>query len=220
MKITVGLVEDNARLVDSITSVLGCFETIDLVFVARNGEEALAQIEYHQPQVVLMDIEMPVMDGVTATRESRKRFPSSKIIMLTVFDQEERIFQAILAGATGYLLKDERPAKLVEAIGEAVEGGAPMSPIIATKALKLLRISGETQTNKVSKEENQYALTKREWEILEHTAKGLNYQQVGTLLFISPKTVRKHIENTYRKLEVHSKVEAVRLAMKNQWFDI
>ncbi|MGD1846720.1 MAG: response regulator [Salibacteraceae bacterium] len=220
MKLAIGLVEDNARLVDSITAVLGCFDHLDLKFVARNGEEALVKTEVYRPDVVLMDIEMPVMDGVTATRELRERYPEIKVIMLTVFDQEDRIFEAILAGANGYLLKDERPQKLVEALEEAVEGGAPMSPVIAAKALKLLRVNAPQPAPTASKADNPYALTRREWEILEWTAKGFNYHQVGTQLFISPKTVRKHIENIYRKLEVHSKVEAVALALKNRWFDL
>jgi len=135
-----------------------------------------------------------------------------KIIMLTVFDENDYIFEAILAGASGYMLKDEKPAKIYGAITEALDGGAPMSPPIATKALQLIKAQAGGTSEEAVKAFN---LSKRELEILQHIAKGKNYQVIADEIFISAKTVRKHIENIYKKLQVHSKMEAVQLAMKH-----
>jgi DNA-binding NarL/FixJ family response regulator len=157
---------------------------------------------------------MPVMDGIEATRRIHHLFPQVKIVMLTVFDDAEKIFEAILAGATGYLLKDEKLEKIIAALEEAMEGGAPMSPIIASKAMQLIRgkIPQATQTN--------FNLTEREIEILELISNGANYNQIAERTFISPKTVRKHIENIYKKLQVHNKVDAAKVAMKNKLFTL
>ena len=129
--------------------------------------------------------------------------------MLTVFDDGDSIFNSILAGASGYLLKDEKPGKILSALQEVLEGGAPMSPVIASKSLQLIR----GKSTEIVPEENNFNLSKREVEILERIAKGENYQQIADKLFISPKTVRKHIENIYQKMQVHNKVEAVRKAV-------
>jgi DNA-binding NarL/FixJ family response regulator len=133
-----------------------------------------------------------------------------KIIMLTVFDDNDKVFNSIMAGASGYLLKDEKPARIISALEEAMDGGAPMSPTIAAKSLQLIRDVNVKPESKVD-----FELTAREMETLEHIAKGENYQVIADKLFISPKTVRKHIENIYRKLQVHNKMEAVQLAIKH-----
>ena len=158
-----------------------------------------------------MDIQMPVMDGISATEIVKTKYPHIKIIMLTVFDDAENIFNSILAGADGYLLKDENAEQLYQSIMEINNGGAPMSPSIALKALKLLRNPMEIHP---SKSTGNFELTKREIEVLEQLSKGLNNNEIGDNLHISPGTVRKHVENTYRKLQVHNKVEAVNLAKK------
>ena len=133
--------------------------------------------------------------------------------MLTVFDDDENIFNAIKAGADGYLLKEITPDTLHDGICQVLEGGAAMTPSIAAKALNLLRFPEKVTADKVQVEE--ISLTKRETEILEQLSKGLNYQLIAENLFISPPTVRKHIENIYKKLQVHNKMEAVQKAMKN-----
>jgi len=159
-----------------------------------------------------MDIQMPIMDGIEATRELKQKYPHIKVIVSTVFDEENYIMEAIMAGANGYLLKDERPEKLIEAIREGMDGGAPMSSSVARKALNLIRYGVKDE----EASEVNFNLTKRETEILEQLATGLNYNQIAENLFISPGTVRKHIENIYQKLHVHNKVEAVQLAIKNR----
>lgn len=209
MKIKIAIAEDNPDLARSVRENLSSFEEAEILFVAKNGKELLQKIPSSIPDVVLMDINMPVMNGIEATHSVKHHFPDIKIIMLTVFDEDEKIFQSILAGATGYLLKDEKPAKIISAIEEAMDGGAPMSPVIAAKALKMIR---GKKAEKAVKEENRYNLTKREFEILELISSGDNYQKIAEKLFISPKTVRKHIENIYSKLRVHNKIEAVKIA--------
>jgi DNA-binding NarL/FixJ family response regulator len=210
MKTRLAVAEDNPNLVRSILEKLSLFENIEVLWVASDGREVLEKITNAQPEVILMDINMPRMDGVEATRKLKEQYPKTIVIMLTVFDENDKIFNSILAGANGYLLKDEKPAKLIQAIEEALEGGAPMSPVIAAKSLQLIR-----KVHDVPKSEVDFGLTGRETEILELIAEGRSYQEIANQLFISPKTVRKHIENIYKKLQVHNKVEAVQLALKH-----
>lgn len=214
MKIKVALAEDNNRLAISIKENLNLFkDDIEFVFRASNGKELLELLQKEiAVEVILMDIEMPVMDGIKATEIVKQNHPQIKVIMLTVFDDEERIFQSILAGASGYLLKDESPDKLLEGIKMIMEGGAPMSPSIAFKALNLLR--NPERIIEKDKTEIQ-SLSSREIEVLEQISKGLDYSKIADNLFLSPFTVRKHIENIYKKLQVHNKVEAVQKAIKN-----
>lgn len=208
--ITVGLVEDNTQLIRSVSRNFGYFGNVQLVFTARNGAEAMEKLETIQPDVLLLDINMPVKNGIETAREAGVKYPGIRIIMHTVIDAEDKIFDAIMAGATGYILKDSTPGQLIEAIEEAVDGGAPMSPSIARKAIQLIRSREKPQVR--NREENEFGLSARELEILDKVAEGQAYQQIANELFVSPKTVRKHIENIYRKLQVHNKVEAVQKA--------
>ena len=206
--------EDNHFLAKSIEEKLSFFDDLKLKYRAINGADLLEKLgEDHNVDVILMDIQMPTMDGIAATAEVKQRYPQIKIIMLTVFDDEESIFNAIRAGANGYLLKDEKPDTIHQSIHDIMNGGAPMSAIIASKSLEILR---NPERLMKTEEAPDFQLTKRETEILEQLSKGLSYQLIGENLFISPATVRKHIENIYRKLQVHNKMEAVQLAMKHK----
>ncbi|HHG86119.1 MAG TPA: response regulator transcription factor, partial [Bacteroidetes bacterium] len=206
---------DNAFLARAIQEKLSFFANIQFKFRSENGQALLAHLEKDaHVDVILMDIEMPEMNGIEATAQVKKQYPQIKVIMLTIFDDDENIFHSILAGADGYLLKDEPPQKLETGIHDIMEGGAPMSAPIAAKALKLLRSPLESGVQAGTRED--FGLSKRELEILEQLCQGLNYQEIASNLFISPKTVRKHIENIYRKLRVHNKVDAVRLANKHR----
>lgn len=211
MKINLAFAEDNDFLAKSLTEKLKLFANqFTLMFRARNGAEMIEYLNSNDGvQVILMDIEMPVMDGIKATEKISKKFPEIKIIMLTVFDDDDKIFNAIKAGANGYLLKDESVDKIVDGINIVLEGGAPMSATIASKTLRLLRNSDLQRTKS---EEDDFNLSKREIEILENLKLGLDYQQTAEKLFISPFTVRKHIENIYRKLQVNNKMQAVQKA--------
>lgn len=214
MTIRVGLADDNPKLLQSISAGLKQYEQLQIEFVAIDGHEVLERLKKHPIDVMLMDINMPEMNGIEATEKLKETFPDIKVIMLTVFDENDKIFDSILAGASGYLLKDVKTIQIVEAIEDVLDGGAPMSPEIATRILGLLR--GKS-TGELKKERaKQFNLTSRELEILKEIASGAHYNQIAEKLFISPKTVRKHIENIYSKLHVHNKVEAIQLAMKHK----
>jgi DNA-binding NarL/FixJ family response regulator len=206
--ISIAIAEDNRRICDMLRNKIELYQEFKVAMVAENGSELLKQLhKNHHVDVIIMDVNMPVMDGIEATRQVSQRWPNIKVIICSVLDDEENIFDAILAGACGYLVKDEKHEAIRAAIMEAIEGGAPMSPAIARKALALIR---NNKPRNASPED--FGLTKREVEILEHLSKGLSYDQIADNLFISSGTVRKHIENIYRKLQVNNKVEAVQKA--------
>lgn len=211
--IKIAIAEDNSFLLKSVTDKLSLVGGNSVKIIAENGKILLEKLkEYHQVDIVLMDIQMPEMDGILATEEVKKKYPHIKVIMLTVFDDDENIFRAIQAGADGYLLKETGPEELENSLNDILSGGAPMTPIIASKALALLRQPPKSDTEK---EENP--LTSRETDVLLQLSKGLNYIEIADNLIISPSTVRKHIENIYKKLQVRNKMEAVKKADRNKW---
>lgn len=155
---------------------------------------------------------MPVMNGIEATEKIKQKYPHIKIIMLTVFDNDENIFNAIKAGADGYLLKEINAGDLHSGILETLNGGAAMNPSIALKTLKLLRNPFVAQDKK---DLQDIKLTEREIDVLEQLSKGLSYNAIANNLMLSTGTIRKHIEHIYRKLQVHNKLEAVQKARRN-----
>jgi DNA-binding NarL/FixJ family response regulator len=204
--IKIAIAEDIQKIAETLKEKVELSPDFEVKFIANNGKSMLQKITQNNAvDVIIMDINMPVMDGIACTQRITQQFPNIKIIMSTVFDDEQNLFQAIMAGASGYLLKDEPPAMVHRSIYEALEGGAPMSPIIARKSLALLR-NGVKQP--VQKGED-YDLTNRELEILQLIAKGLTYDQIANNLFISYGTVRKHVENIYKKMKSHNKIEAI-----------
>lgn len=212
MAIKLAIAEDNEFLLKAILEKLSFYPELEVKLLAYNGLELLEMLEKDSNiHLILMDIEMPIMNGIAATAEVNKKYPHIKLIMLTVFDDDENIFRAIQAGADGYFLKEVDPKTLNQGIIDTLAGGAAMTPSVAMKTLKLLR-------NPPSFEEpiEDIQLSPREIEVLVHTSKGLSYIQISENLFISPKTVRKHIENIYQKLQVHSKLEAIQKAVRNR----
>ena len=213
MKIKIAIVDDNSFLITSVNEKLSFFEDLDFKFSALNGSDLLVKLESnHNIDLILMDIEMPVLNGIEATEIVKQKYPHIKIIMLTVFDNDENIFNAIKAGADGYLLKDVNAKDLHDGIVETLNGGAAMNPSIAMKTLKLLRnpLNIENESDK-----EDIKLTPREVEVLEQLSKGLSYNLIAENLILSTGTVRKHIENIYKKLQVHNKLEAVQKAKRN-----
>jgi DNA-binding NarL/FixJ family response regulator len=212
-KIKLAIVDDNTFLARAIKEKLEDFEDLDIKYMVYNGGELLSKLEKnHNLDLVLMDIEMPVLDGIETVRIVKQKYLHIKLLMLTVFDNDENIFNAIQAGADGYLLKEIEGQKLYNAITETLGGGAAMSPSIAVKTLKLLRYPEKQES--LSVQEDDVSLSSREKEVLEQLAEGLSYTVIANNLFLSPSTVRKHIENIYRKLQVHNKLEAVQKARR------
>lgn len=206
------IVDDNTFLQKAIAEKLSFFEDLVLKFTANEGIDLLQKLETNRNvDLILMDIEMPHCNGIEATKLVKSKYPQIKIIMLTVFDNDENIFNAIKAGADGYLLKEVNPKDLHQGIVETLDGGAAMNPSIALKTLKLLRNPVDFE----QRSEEEIKLTTREVEVLEQLSKGLNYNIIATNLFLSPGTVRKHIENIYNKLQVHNKLEAIQKAKNN-----
>jgi DNA-binding NarL/FixJ family response regulator len=214
MKIRVGLIDDNPQLLASIGQMISCFEEIDLLFSASGHKELFHKLQQHKPQVLLMDIDMPEVNGIELTAKVKNQFPNIKILMLTVFDQEDNVFQSILAGANGYLLKDEKPMKIISSVMEVMNGDAPMSPMIARKALELIKRNAKPEQIAP----DVFGMSDREVEILKSMADGLSYIEIGEKLFISHNTVRKHFNNIYEKLHVHNKTEAIKIGVENRWF--
>lgn len=210
MSIRIAIVDDNSFLIHAIKEKLSFFEDVVVKHTSLNGRELLIKLEEnHNLDLILMDIEMPVLNGIETTQVVKQKYPQLKIIMLTAFDNDEHIFNAIKAGADGYLLKEINPDNLYTGIRETPDGGAAMNPSIALKTLKLLRNPIDIQS---PKDQLEISLSKREVEVLEHLSKGLSYIAIADNLFLSPGTVRKHIENIYKKLQVHSKIEAIQKA--------
>ena len=210
--IRIAIVEDINRIAETLEEKILLSSDFTVVIRATTGKEIIQHLQKnHSVDVIIMDINMPEMNGIEATAFITNRWPNIKIIMSTVFDDEQNLFNAIMAGASGYLLKDEPPQKIHRSIYEALEGGAPMSPLIAKKALSMIKIGVPEESKK---EIIDYGLTDREIEVLEHLSKGLSYEQIADNLFISYGTVRKHVENTYRKLKVNNRIEAIDKAKK------
>ena len=212
--IRIAIVDDNTFLQKTIQDKLSFFADVEVRMKAIHGQDIIEKLEKnHNLDLILMDVEMPKMNGIEATAIIKSKFPQIKIIMLTVFDNDENIFKAIKAGADGYFLKEVNPQELYNGIQETLSGGAGMTPSIALKTLKLLR-EPLVFDDSITKEE--ISLTTREIEVLEQLSKGLKYNAIAENLFLSPGTIRKHVENIYTKLQVHNKLEAIQKAKNNK----
>jgi DNA-binding NarL/FixJ family response regulator len=220
MKINIALVEDNKLNQHTFIQKISLYPLLSLVFTANNGHHCLEELKglpHHLlPKVIFMDIEMPEMDGIETIQLAKSMYPSIHFIVLTVFDDDEKIFEAIKVGAAGYLLKHEHAAVINDAITNVLDfGGAPMSPAIARKALNLLGKQQRTVTASLSPMPEM--ITEREHEILQHSINGWDAKRIAVELSISVLTVRKHIANIYIKLHVTSKAQVISLAHKNNW---
>lgn len=219
MTIKVAIVDDKSINRDTVKRKLQTYTELELLLEAGNGKDFLEQLkklpDNKKPQIVLMDLDMPIMDGIETIRFASSTYPQIKFIVLTVFEDTERIFEAIKAGANGYLLKDDKAVNIMNAISNVIDyNGVPMSPSIARKAMELM--IGNKSTINESNSLNQLGLTNREIEILKELSSGASYGSIGEKLFISPLTVRKHVANLYEKLHVNSRAQIINLAHKNK----
>lgn len=220
-KITIAIVDDKKIFRTSLQEHLEYSGQIEVAFMSQNGVVFLDEMQNtplsKQPQIVLMDIEMPVMDGIETVLIAKQIYPNVQFVMLSAFDDDEKIFNAIKAGASGFLLKDESIAQILKSLTDVLEvGTVPFSPLVARRTLEIIKNFEMT----VNTTDTNYdtALSSRELAILEQLVEGLNYNQIANLLFISPHTVRKHISNIYKKLQVTNKTAAVKIALKKNWF--
>ena len=211
MKIRVTIFDDNRSVRQGLHQLINGSQGYECAGTFENCLNLLENIETTKPDVVLMDIQMPGITGIEAVKKIREKYPDLKILMQTIFEDNEKIFQSILAGASGYILKNTSPLRLLDFIKETYEGGAPMSPSIATKVLKFV-----AQQSPTSQASNDFNLSEREKEILSCLVKGMSYKMIAAACFISIDTVRGHISNIYKKLHVHSKGEAILTALKDK----
>jgi DNA-binding NarL/FixJ family response regulator len=205
MNISVGIVEDNHDIRNALEQIINSAAGYTLACSCVNGEEAMIKLPIFQPNVVLMDIHLGGLNGIEVVRELKSSYPDMLFMMCTIYEDDEKIFEALNAGASGYIIKKTTPAKMLEAIKELYEGGAPMSSQIARKVVSAFQ-SKPANTNQ---DHSLDVLTKREKEILEMLSKGLVYKEISAQLNISSETVRKHVYNVYAKLHVSNRVEAV-----------
>ena len=207
--VRVVIVEDHREFREYLLALISGTEGFECLGSFRSVEEALPKLTSSVPDVMLIDIGLPGMSGIEGIRLFKERYPEILFLTLTIHDDDERIFDSLCAGASGYLLKKTQPSKLVESVKEAAQGGAPMSPEIARRVIKLFR---EIRPP----ERAEYNLTPHETRILKLLVEGHNYKTAATKLGVAPTTINFHLQNIYQKLQVHSKTEAVAKALRNR----
>lgn len=207
--IKVVIYEDNPQLREGLSMLIDGSDGFSLLAAFKNCNNVVEEVTAFQPDVVLMDIDMPGVNGIEGLKQLRQANTDVKVLMLTVFDDNKNVFEAIRSGANGYVLKKTPPAKLLEYIEEAASGGAPMTASIATQVLKMF---SEIHNNT----NDSYNLSDREKQVLQLLVNGYSYKMIAGEMFIAIDTVRSHIKKIYEKLHVNSKSEAVAKAFKDK----
>lgn len=202
MPINVSIVEDDPRIRETLAVLLNGARNIRCVSAHRSAEEALRELAVQKPDVVLMDIGLPGMSGIECVRQLKALMPELQVLMLTMYEDDEQVFQSLAAGANGYLVKRSTPAELLEAIEEAYSGAAPMSGKIARSVVEYFQ-----QLERASPARRE--LSEREQEILDLLVKGYRYKEIANTLGIHVETVRSHLKTVYDKLHLHSQTEAI-----------
>ncbi len=208
--IKVAVVEDRGRIRETIVDIINGIVGLKCIGAYNSVESALKELEQNVPDVLLMDIGLPGMSGIEGVKIVKSKFPTIDVLMHTVYDDDDKIFQSICAGASGYVLKNAESAELIRAIKE-IRIGAPMSASIARRLLTMVR-------GKEAKPADQMNLSPREFDILQWLVEGYSYKRIAEKLFISPLTVQSHIKRVYEKLQVHSKSAAVSKALRYKLF--
>ncbi|HEY0426493.1 MAG TPA: response regulator transcription factor [Pyrinomonadaceae bacterium] len=207
--IKVAIIEDRREIRESLAMLIGGTIGFESVGAYRSMEDALPRIGGNLPDIVLSDIGLPGMNGIDGVRILKEKYPNLTILMLSVYDDDERIFDALCAGACGYLLKKTPPIRLLDSLREAVEGGAPMSPEVASRVISLFRDIRPP-------ERADYNLTPHETRLLKMLVEGHNYKTMTVELGVSINTISFHMRHIYEKLQVHSKSEAVAKALRDR----
>lgn len=205
------VVEDQPALLKNLVKVLGTFPELELVGTAPDGETAVEDIVRVRPQLVLLDLELPGFNGIEVTKRVKRRAPEVEILILTSFEDEQKVYEAIQAGASGYLVKRVGPEKIRSGIREVMEGGTVLEPIIARRFWNYFQ---SVQSKPPQKPENPWSLTPVEFDVLRFVAKGLSNAEVGQVMTLERRTVRTHLSHIYRKMGVNSHVEAVVMALR------
>ena len=209
--VSVWLIEDNHIFRNTVARALSRVEGVDCTQHFANAEDALDALQGGGvPEVILVDVELPGQDGIAAVRKIKSISPATRVVMLTVFDDHEKVFKAICAGASGYLLKTSPVERIIESINEALVGGAPMTPKVAGSVLQMF--------SKMAQPRQDYGLTEREQKILELMTQGLIKKEIASKICVSYHTVDTHLRNIYTKLHVHSRTGAVAKALKERLF--
>lgn len=199
------IVEDNAVIREGFAEVIGATPQYEVVQHYDTCEEALRQLPHDRPDIVLMDIDLPGISGIEGTARVLKKLPGCIVLIITVFEDSDKVFQSLCAGARGYIVKNSNIGEVVRGMDEAVAGGAPMSLHIATMVVQSFKRAVDSP------------LTERETQVLQGIAQGKTYTKIAAELFINKETVRTHIRNIYQKLAVNSKAEALRVAGDRHW---
>ena len=210
MNIKVAIFEDNRNLREGLFQLIDGTDGFRCVGAFANCDRLIQNIRESKPDVVLMDIELPGISGIEAIKILKENFPEVKVLMETIFEDSDKIFDSICNGAEGYILKNTPPVLILSAIREIYEGGAPMTPSVASKVLKMFK------KNSSAPLKESIVLTEREKEILKSLVEGMSYKMIAATCFISLDTVNGHIKNIYKKLQVHSKSEAVVKAIRGK----
>jgi len=213
MSIRIAIFDDNKNIRESITLLLKTEPQFEVVGTFSHVLDCIEDIRESRPDIVLMDIEMPGMTGIEAVRFLKKEFPHIQILMQTVFEDDDRVFDSICAGASGYILKNHLNTKLIDSINELQFGGSPMSPSIARKVMNKLQ---QIPQHVMPEQAPDYQLTPREKEVLGCLVKGLSYKMIGAELNIGYETVRSHVKKIYEKLHVASLTEVVAKAINQR----
>lgn len=227
-KIRILLADDHVIFREGVKRVIEMEQDLEVVAEAGNGEEAVQLVEVHQPDVVLMDINMPYMNGAEATEEIVRKSPATRVIILSIHDDESYVYKTLQSGADGYLLKDMDVESLAQAIRVVHEGGAYIHPTITGKLVdefRRMKLDQDKKTGSTSVTAAEYRLpyhllTKREAEVLQLMAEGKSNKMLGEALFISEKTVKNHVSSVLQKMRVQDRTQAVVEAIKNGWVKV